>query len=115
MPFPCPDPSNRPPRETLGRLIDLVAWAKTCMLITAATSPGSPERLYELEELRKAVGKPRCLADEILGNSQELPQALLVDLRACELAIPKLEAGAVLRSSLPHSADDPKSTPESAT
>lgn len=110
MTSPYPDPPSRPPHETLDRLIDLVAWARTCLLITAATPPGSPGRLCKLEELRKALVEPRHLTDEILGSSRELPQALLVSLRVCELAIPKLEAGAVLRTSLP-----PKSTPESPT
>jgi hypothetical protein len=112
----CPDPQHphQPTRETLNRLIDLVAWAKTCLLITAATPPGSPERIYELQELREAVVEPRHLTDKILGSSQKLPQALLVDLRTCELAIPKLEAGAVLRASSAHSSADPKSPPKSA-
>lgn len=111
----CPDPQPHPTRETLNHLIDLVAWAKTCLLITAATLPGSPERSYELQELRKAVVEPRYLTDKILGSSQKLPQALLVDLRTCELAIPKLETGAILRATSAHSAADPKSTPERAT
>jgi len=109
-----PDPQNQPTRETLNRLIDLVAWAKTCLLITAATSPGSPERICELQELQKAIVEPRHLTDKILSSSQKLPQALLVNLRACELAIPQLATGAVLRTSLPHGAANPKGTPESA-
>lgn len=95
----APDPQNLPFRETLHRLIDLVAWAKTCMLITAATAPDSPERLCKLQELRSALVEPRRLINEILGNTQEVPQVILVDLRVCELALPKLEAGAILRAS----------------
>ena len=114
MTFPCPDPPSRPPRETLDRLIDLVAWAKTCMLITAATPPGSPERACELQKLREAVIEPRCLIDKVLSNSQALPQALLVDLRTSELAIPKLEAGAVLRTPSARNNTAPKNTPKSA-
>lgn len=98
MPLPCPDPLNHPPPETFNHLINLVAWAKTCMLLAAATPPSSPERTRGLEELRRAVNEPRHLTDEILHSSQTLPQALLVDLRTCELAIPRLEAGAVLRA-----------------
>lgn len=112
MTSPRPDPPGRPPRETLTRLIDLVAWAKTCMLITAATRPGSPERASELQKLREAVIEPRTLVDKVLKNSQALPQALLVDLRTSEMAIPKLEAGAVLRT--PSAPTAPKNTPESA-
>lgn len=110
MTFPCSDPPSRPPREMINRLIDLVAWAKTCMLITAATAPGSPERASELKKLRQAIIEPRRLIDKILSSSEALSQALLVDLRTSELAIPKLEAGAVLRMSSPHSDPDPKSS-----
>src|SRR5262245_28129341 len=108
-----PDSSSRPPRETLDRLIDLVAWAKTCLLITAATPPGSSERTCELKKLQEAIIEPRRLIDKILRDSQILPEALLVDLRTSELAIPKLEAGAILRTS---SARNPaRGTPESKT
>ena len=93
----CSDPPNRPLREVIDRLIDGVAWAKTCMLITAATKPGSPERERELEKLRKAVVAPRQVVDEVFSKGQSLPRELIVELRTCELAIPKLEAGAVLR------------------
>jgi hypothetical protein len=93
----CSDPPNRPTREVIDRLIDEVAWAKTCMLICAATRPGSPERADELEKLREAVVEPRRIVDEILGKAQVLPRAVIVELRVCELAIPKLEADAVLR------------------
>jgi hypothetical protein len=81
----------------LARLIDLVAWAKTCLLITAATSPGSPEREREMPKLREALIGPRHLTAGILAKRQEIPDALLVELRVCELAISRLEAGAVLR------------------
>jgi len=111
MTSPCPDPPSRPSRETLTRLIDLVAWAKTCMLITAATRPGSPERAAELQKLREAIIEPRALVDKVLSNSQALPQALLVDLRTSEMSIQKLEAGAVLRTSSAHNTT-PKNTPE---
>ena len=97
----CASPPNRPPREVLDRLIDAVAWAKTCLLVTAATAPGSPARAHELEKLRQAVVEPRRVVDEILGNAQALPRAVLVELRTCELALPKLEAGAVLRRETP--------------
>jgi hypothetical protein len=110
---PPPIP-NRPPPEALSRLIDLVAWAKTCLYITAMTAPSSPERVRELEKLREAVMEPRRLTDEILGSSQALPQVILVDLRVCELAIPKLAAGAVLRSSPPHGDAKHKPAPKSA-
>jgi hypothetical protein len=93
----CADPPNRPPREAIDRLIDAVAWAKTCLLVTAATKPGSPERDRELEQLRQALISPRSEVDAILGRGQAVPRAVLVELRTCELAIPKLEAGAVLR------------------
>jgi hypothetical protein len=93
----CSSPPNRPPHEVIDRLIDAVAWAKTCMLLTAATSPKSPERTRELEKLRKAIVEPRRIVDEVFGKGQSLPRELLVELRSCELAIPKLEAGAVLR------------------
>jgi len=95
----CTDSPSRPSRETLNSLIDLVAWAKTCMIITAATLPNSPARSRTLGELREAVIEPRRIIDEILGRALELPRAILVELRVCELAIPKLEAGAVLRQS----------------
>ena len=93
----CSNPPNRPSREVIDRLIDDVAWAKTCMIITAATAPGSPDREREMDKLRKAVIEPRRVVDEIFGKGQSLPRDLIVELRTCELALPKLEAGAVLR------------------
>lgn len=97
----CSSPPNRPPPEVLDRLIDEVAWAKTCMLIAAATKPGSPERDREMEKLRAAVISSRKNVDEILGRGFAVPQNLLVEMRTCELAIPQLEAGAILRRSIP--------------
>ena len=88
---------NRPPREVINHLIDDVAWAKTCMLIIAATSPKSHEREREMDKLRKAVIEPRRVVDEVFNRGQSLPRELIVELRTCELAIPKLEAGAILR------------------
>jgi len=88
---------NRPPREVIDRLIDEVAWAKTCMLIAAATKPSSPEREHEMEKLRAAIVEPRRVIDEAFGKGQSLPREVLIALRTCELAIPKLDAGAVLR------------------
>jgi len=93
----CSNPPNRPPREVIDQLVDAVAWAKTCMLIAAATRPGSPERSRALDKLRDAVVEPRRLVDEVFGHAQSLPRDLVVELRVCELAIPKLEAGAILR------------------
>jgi len=93
----CADQPNRPPREVIDHLIDTVAWAKTCMIITAATAPKSPERERELEKLREAVVEPRRVVDEVFGQGQSLPRDLIIELRTCELAIPKLEAGAMLR------------------
>ena len=93
----CSNPPNRPAREVIDRLVDGIAWAKTCMLITAATKPGSPERDRELEKLRKAVIEPRQVVDEVFSKGQSLPRELIIELRTSELAIPQLEAGAVLR------------------
>ena len=93
----CSAPPNRPPREVIDRLIDEVAWAKTCLLITAATVPKSPEREREMQKLRKAVIEPRRVVDDVFNRGQSLPRDLIIELRTCELAIPKLEAGAVLR------------------
>jgi hypothetical protein len=93
----CADPPNRPTPAVINRLIDDVAWAKTCLIVSAATAPGSPERARELEHLRQAVVSPRRSVDEILEKRQAVPRNLLIELRMCELAIPKLEAGAVLR------------------
>jgi len=94
----CCDPPNRPPPEVIDRLIDEVAWAKTCMLIAAATPPRSTERAAEMQKLRAAVAAARQAVTEILGRAQVLPREVLIALRTCELAISKLEAGAVLRS-----------------
>ena len=88
---------NRPSREILDRLIDAVAWAKTCLILTAATKPGSPERARELAKLREAIVEPRRGVDEAFAQGQSLPRELIIDLRACELSVPKLEQGAVLR------------------
>jgi len=82
----------------IDRLIDEVAWAKTCLLLAAGTAPGSLQRQQELEKLREAVVNPRSVVNDVLGKGQVLPQAVLIELRTCELAIPRLEAGAVLRS-----------------
>ena len=97
----CSDPPNRPPPDIVDRLIDEVAWTKTCMLITAATAPGSTERDREMAKLRSAISGPREAVDQILGRGQAVPDAVLVELRICELAIPKLEKGAVLRQLAP--------------
>lgn len=88
---------NRPSREILDRLIDAVAWAKTCMIVTAATKPDSPERAQELDKLRAAIVEPRCVVDDVFAQGQSLPRELIIELRTCELAIPQLEQGAVLR------------------
>lgn len=93
----CADPPNRPPADVIDHLIEAVAWAKTCLLITAATDPKSPERVRELDKLRAAIKDPSETVDQILGGGQTVPDAVLVELRTCELAIPKLEQGAVLR------------------
>lgn len=93
----CCDPPNRPPPELIDRLIDEIAWAKTCLLVAAATPPGSPAREAEMEKLRAAVAVPRRLVDEVLSKAQDLPRHIFIELRTCELAIPRLEAGAVLR------------------
>jgi hypothetical protein len=93
----CADPPNRAPRAVIDHLITSVAWAKTCMLITAATAPKSPERAEELAKLRQAVADSRRDVDGVLSKGQVLPDVVLVELRVCELAIPKLEAGAILR------------------
>lgn len=93
----CSSPPNRPAREVIDRLIDNIAWAKTCMLIAAATAPGSSDRDREMEKLRKAVIEPRRVVDEVFGQGQSLPRELLIELCTCELAIPKLAQGAVLR------------------
>ena len=97
----CSSPPNRPPREVIDRLIDAVAWAKTCLLSAAATPPKSPEREREMEKLRKAVVEPRRVVDEVFSRAQSLPRELIIELRTCELAIPKLEEGAVLRQQRP--------------
>ena len=34
----CSSPPNKAPREVIDRLIDAVAWAKTCMLIAEDVS-----------------------------------------------------------------------------
>ena len=94
----CSSPPNRPPREVIDRLIDGVAWAKTCMIVTAATAPGSPARDRELEKLRTAIVDPRKIVDDVFGKGQSLPRELVIELRTCELALPKLEQGAVLRT-----------------
>jgi hypothetical protein len=93
----CSAPPNRAPSDVIDRLIDAIAWAKTCMLITAATAPKSPERAEELSKLRESAEHARRAVNEVLAQGQILPDAVLVELRVCEIAIPKLEAGAILR------------------
>jgi hypothetical protein len=78
-------------------LVDMIAWGKTCLLITAATVPGSLERAAELAKLREAIIEPRRRVDETLAAGGGVPPALLVELRVCEKAVPALEKGAVLR------------------
>lgn len=108
----CSSPPNRPPREVIDRLIDGVAWAKTCMIITAATAPSSPARDRELDKLRKAIVEPRQIVDEVFGKGQSLPRELLIELRTCEMALPQLEKGAVLRSeTTPRTAQTPGDKP----
>jgi hypothetical protein len=98
---------NFPPREVIDRLIDTVTWAKTCLLICAATRPDSPERVDELKKLRDAVVEPRSLVSKAFSAGQSLPSAILITLRTCELAIPRLEAGAVLQPSFKTSGETP--------
>ena len=93
----CSDPPNRPTSDVIDRLVDQVAWAKTCLLTTAATAPGTAEREWELAKLRAAVAPPRETVDAIFTRGQAVPRTVLIELRTCELAIPKLEQGAVLR------------------
>lgn len=89
---------NRPSPEVIDHLIDAVAWAKTCMLIAAATAPKSAERDREMAKLREAVVEPRRIIDEVFSKGQALPRELIIALRTCEMAIPQLEAGAILRA-----------------
>lgn len=77
------------------KLVDVVAWAKTCLLITAATKPGTPDREREMAQLREATAQARAAVN---AAPAPVPQSLRVEVRVCELAIPKLEAGAILRS-----------------
>jgi hypothetical protein len=81
---------NRPPSHVIDRLIDEVAWAKTCLLVAASAPVGSSIRARELEQLREAVVEPRRVVDAILAKGQALPREVLVELRTCELAIAKL-------------------------
>ena len=117
--MPATDPPSQLPREVLDHLIDLVAEAKTCLLLAAMTPTGSRERALALARLRTAVLEPRSLTNqildglrkavanpqhithEILDSLQGMPQAIIVELRVCEMAISKLEAGAVLRQPSP--------------
>lgn len=78
-------------------LVDMIAWAKTCLLIAAATMPGSPERETELANLREAIVEPRRRLDEICGAGGNVAPVLLVELRVCEKGVAALEKGAVLR------------------
>lgn len=91
------DSPNHPPREILDRLIDEVAWAKVCKRVAAATVPKSAARERERQQLRIAITAPRRTVDVICGQGQSLPREVLDTLRTCELAIPQLEASAVLR------------------
>lgn len=88
----CSSPPNRPPRDVIDRLIDEVAWAKTCLVVAAGAPAGSPVRERELAQLRVAVVAPRRAVDVILEKGQALPREVLVELRTCELAIDKLAA-----------------------
>lgn len=78
-------------------LVDSVAWAKATMLVAAATVPDSPERAEELSKLRTSIVEPRRVVNEIQGRGQTVPHQILITLRVCEMAIPSLEKGAVLR------------------
>lgn len=77
------------------KLISAVQWAKTCMHDAVRTVPGSLARDYALEKLRGAIAEPRRAVDEILSQGRAVPRCAIIDLRACELAVPKLEAGTV--------------------
>lgn len=87
----CSSPPNRPPHDVIDRLIDEVAWAKTCLLIAIAAPVGSLVRAEELAKLRKAIVEPRRVVEEVFAKGQVLPREVLVELRTCELAIEKLD------------------------
>jgi len=93
--------SSSPPKRDMSadvdRLIAEVAWAKTCLIVSAASAPASPQRTHELEKLRQAIAPARRRGDAILARGQGVPENVLVALRVCELALPELEAGAGLR------------------
>lgn len=86
---------NRPGRAVVDRLIDAVRNAKSCLAAAEATDIGSPARSRAIAQLRAAVAVPRAVVDTILERGQAVPREAIVDLRACELAIPKLSSGSL--------------------
>lgn len=51
----CTNPPNRPPPDVLERLIEEVAWARTCLLITVAPTPDEDHK-----ERKRAVDVVLC-------------------------------------------------------
>jgi hypothetical protein len=94
----CADPSKRPSHDVVVRLIDTVAWAKTLMITTAGTIPLSDERKSALLTFRQAAVEARRDIDAVLNEGFQLPDQILIEMRVCEMAVPQLEAGAVLRT-----------------
>jgi hypothetical protein len=76
----------------LDHLINLIAEAKKRLVITEITEPQSVARRAELRRFGAAIVEPRRLVKEVQARGQEVPHAVLVELRVCELAIDKLRA-----------------------
>ncbi len=74
----------------LVRVIDLLAEAKMHLLLAAqGTQPGTPEREHRVQELERCAQKARAYVDSI-GGADKLPFRLAVELRACEMGVPRL-------------------------
>lgn len=75
----------------ISRAIAVIAEAKMHFLLASqGTNPGTPERHRELEALEDRTKKAREYVDAMPGGFDKLPPPLAIDLRVCELGIPKL-------------------------
>jgi hypothetical protein len=82
----------------LDRVIDAVAWAKTCFVIAAASRPYPSQLKHELAKLAEAAAAARKLVDEyepmkkekLVDSYSKKHFAILCDLRVSELGLVRL-------------------------
>jgi hypothetical protein len=78
--------------EEISRIIDAVAWAKTCLIIATQCPAGSVQRRDELRMLAEGALAARTLVDayEVKHGNGKLSRRIYIELRTCEIGLVKL-------------------------